>query len=193
MKMTKVKTAAVAAAMVAQAQFVQAASEFDSLGYVAAVIGLLAFVFSYRLIYARNGLDAQIAKKGALLRKLQNDIIETEKRLKSLRESQANFQDRVGAEMKKADDAKRFTKADEAIKSEYWDRMGQLGSTVKEEESIKKLEAQKAEIEAMIELTKAKYLELDEKNFNNLMQEHQRQLIAVETRITRLKGEIHGD
>lgn len=167
-----------------------AQSEFDSLGYVAAVFGAAALALSYRLIYAKDGLDAQILKKTAQLRKLNEEVAKYEREVKIRKEEASkNIDARTSSELERAkavaDGKARF----EGLEKHYWERMNEMDRPSATKADLRKLIEEKAEVERMIALTKTKYLEMDKKTFDNIMEGYQRMQIELEAKISRIRGE----
>lgn len=103
---------------------VSAQSNLDSLGYVAGAFGIMSLIYSYQLICARDGLDAQIAKRNAIIRKLDEDI--KEKLTATSRKTvDAKLDSRVAEEVKKLETASK-TQDHNGMPKGYWDRMEQM-------------------------------------------------------------------
>jgi hypothetical protein len=72
----------------------------------------------------------------------------------------------------------------------YWDR---LPSTIKkvssDGEELLSLQNKERDLEEVIELTKRKYIqrEIDEKSFSEIIKEHQKQIIEVEAKISKIR------
>ncbi len=184
----------VALALALTAGSASAESTFDSLGYVAGIFGLLSLMLSYRLIYFSNGLDAQIIKKTAQLKRLQEETKKYETEIKKQREDGARSIDgRVESELAKAKDAASDRHRFEGLDKNYWQRIGQMDPATADSPHLKKLMDEKAEVERMISLTKLKYLEMDKKSFDNIMEGYQRRLIELEAKISGIRGDRGGN
>jgi hypothetical protein len=170
-----------------------AQSGIDSLGYVVAAFGLMSLLASYQLIYRKNGLDEQIAKRTALLKRILEETREAQDRLNKVRADLTAMDEQFTA-FKKPVVAKGSGAEPDKLRKEYWDHMQTVDEMAPTSPDLKKLMEEKADVEHMIELTKSKYLEwsMDEKGFNNIIESYQRRIIELETKINRMKGETNG-
>ena len=162
----------------------------ESLGFVVALFGAAALFLSYQLIYTRSGLDAQIAKKTQLLRKLQAEIQEREQILGQKRaDAVRDLDPRVSSELKKAMAVAESRTKPEGFSKEYWDRIETMGTLMPESPEMKKLIDERDEVENMIALTKDKYLDMDKKAFNSIIEGYQKRLIEIDAKINKLKAD----
>jgi hypothetical protein len=102
-------------------------SSLDSLGYVAGVFGIMALLYSYQLISTRNGLDAQIAKRNAMIRKLDEDIKMKQDVATAHKGAEVPLDGRVAEEVKKLEAASK-TEDHNGMPKGYWDRLQQMDS-----------------------------------------------------------------
>lgn len=164
-------------------------NSLESLGYVAAVFGILSLTLSYRLIYQRNGLDEQIAKKTAILKKLIEEEKKYEEAANRRRQEAAAVGQRLMSELKKTKEAVGSKGDKVGFSREYWDRIQTLGE-MEEDPQLNKLMEEKAEVENMLASAKARYLELDEKIYKNIIEGYQSRLIEIETKIKKIRGRL---
>lgn len=171
-----------------------AQSGLDFMGYVAAAFGLMSLIASYQLIYRRNGLDEQIAKKSAFLTRLQDEVREAQERLTKVRKDLADM-DGQAAAVKKATLMRGANAEPEKLRKEYWDHLQKMDDMTPTNSELRKLMEEKADVEHMVEMTKSKYLEwsMDEKSFNNIIEGYQKRIIELETMIHKIKGEKNGN
>jgi len=174
------------AILAAAAPLASAQSEFDSLGFVAGLFGILSLFLSYRLIYAKNGLDAQIMIKTLQLRKLKEEAGKYEADIRHHRQTASiDLDARVSSEMEKAKGGQsRF----EGLDKNYWQRIGVMEEPAQATSDIQKLKDEKTALESIITLTKSKYLEMDRKSFDNIMEGYQRKLIEIEAKLKGIGG-----
>lgn len=170
-----------------------AQSGVESLGYIALALGILSLLYSHNLTRGKRGLEAQIAREKAILKKLRGEVQTCRDELEKHRiEAQAAVDEKTASEIRKAGESAHVMRESDGLRKEYWDRLGHMG--VAENAELKKLLDEKQEIEGMIELTKAKYhtRAIDEKSFSDITEEYQKKLIELEAKIRKLKGEGDG-
>ncbi|MFH0862480.1 MAG: hypothetical protein V1875_05550 [Candidatus Altiarchaeota archaeon] len=179
-----------ALAVMMAASSVSAQSDLDSLGFVAGLFGILSLILSYRLIYAKNGFDAQIMLKSAQLRKLKEEVEKYEADVRRRRkDASLDMDSRVSMEMHKAKEASDEAKCRfDGLDKNYWNRIGVMGQSASSSTDLQKLKDDKADVERMIAMTKSKYLEMDKKSFDNIMEGYQRKQIEIDAKIKAIGG-----
>jgi hypothetical protein len=171
-----------------------AQGSIESLGYIAFFFGFLALAYSYHLTSGKKGLEAQIARERAILKKLKLEVKQTGEELEQQKSKKILGQAQITQEMEKMKDAVDLNHSAEGFTRGYWSRLEAMGGTVPVKTELDKLVEEKSEIQGIIEMTKEKYhtRAIDQQSFSNITEEYQKRLIEIEAKIRKLKGEEHG-
>ena len=165
-------------------------STIEMICFVVTILGIAALAYSYLLTQTQDGLEAQAANLKRLIEKQRAEIRENESLIAKQREDLGKTVDwRVAEEAAKAgklSQAKRQQPAD-SLRMEYWKRLQDMSF---EGGEVDKLEAQRKEMENIIELTKTKYHSrvIDEKTFGEIVGEYEKKLIELESKINKARG-----
>ena len=92
--------------------------------------------------------------------------------------------ERTKREFERAQTSIRNIHKTEGLKREYWDKLQSKGLISHEDEQLVKLQGEKAELEQKIKIAKSKFNDLDTETFNEITREYQKQLIAIEAKIS---------
>jgi len=179
--------------LAALAPLASAQSTLDSIGLIGYVFGALAIIYAWRTTSAQGGIEERIGKEKALLIRIRQEIVSEKQTLERLRRDIKDVSDdKLKSEMKKADE--KPTKKEQAgLRNDYWNRIDEI-SGGKADPEVKKLTDERAEIQTMIEMTKAKYhtRAIDEKSFSNIIEDYQKRLIEIEAKLKKLSGGDNG-
>ncbi|MFH1404272.1 MAG: hypothetical protein ABIH11_08395 [Candidatus Altiarchaeota archaeon] len=163
---------------------------------VLSVMAVFAILYSYRLTQGKSGLESRLRRNKEVLLKQRDEIQANDLRISKQKEILSEQQERkVVGEMKKSmEKASTGHVHKETLRREYWDKIGRISesmSTSTSESELKQLLEQQSEVKKMIELTKSKYYQrsIDEASFNEITMEYQKQLIEIESKISKLKSE----
>jgi len=162
----------------------------ESLGYVAFIIGVLAFLYSYRLTSMKNDLEARIVREKAALNKLQAEVRTARKELEKIRRDALGPADQISNEIRRTEEAVGMKMKPDGLKEEFWDRLGQMREVKPEKTELDGLLEEKGEIQSMIDMAKEKYhtRTIDQQTFCNITEGYQKRLIEVEAKIKKMRG-----